>query len=116
MPPHLGTLLNPIPNIPVAPALLVYPHVRDCSFGLSRRLTETDGWFYVPEVTLRGSACGSGPWQHRPALTRQCFAYFWRATVVQRPITARALYCCTAWLFPAPLSLHGLVHENVSRI
>jgi len=41
--PHLGTLLNLIPNISDAPALLVYPHVRDCSFRLSRRLTETGG-------------------------------------------------------------------------
>ena len=77
--PHLGTLLYHIPNISDAPALLVYPHVLYCSFRLSRRLTETGGWFYVPELTLRGSACGSDLWQHCPVpspLTRQCFTYF----------------------------------------
>src|SRR6267154_3006793 len=64
--PHLGTLLNPIPNISDAPALLVYPSRTGLFFKLSRRLTETGGWFYVLKVTLRGSACGSGLWQHCP--------------------------------------------------
>jgi hypothetical protein len=119
--PHLGTLLDPIPNIPVAPALLVYPHVRDCSFRLSRRLTETGGWFYVLEVTLRGSACGSGPWQHCPvsfALTCQCFAYFSAQHLSARYYGTCVGLRCSPWRVPTPLTLHGLAQlENcVTRV
>jgi hypothetical protein len=94
--PHLGTLLNPIPNISDAPALLVYPS-RTGLFFYTLTTADGDRWMVLRpkgHAARIGLQIGSLATLSRPVtLTFQCFAYFGHATLVHRAITARALYC-----------------------
>lgn len=117
--PYLGTLLYPIPDISDAPALLVYPHVSNCSFRLSRRLTETGGWFYVLKVALRGSACGSGLWQHCPVpppLSCQCFTYFGARHLARHYGTCIVLHCCPLAVSRTPILSMALYNLKMCHL